>query len=211
MGKTERTTSLAEPEATDEQLLLHYTQGDTAAFEQLVQRYRRELFNFLARFIGDPSLADDIFQETFLQVHLSAGGFDFSRRLKPWLFTIAANKARDAMRSRSRKSAVPLDAMIGHGDEAASRFVDLMPAQVPPPSENIENRETAEAVQTIVKQMPESLRTVILFSYFNGFAYKDIAEMLGIPLGTVKSRLHMAVQEFARRWKARFGTGDDGE
>ena len=211
MGKTERTTSLAEPEATDEQLLLHYTQGDTEAFEQLVRRYRRELFNFLARFIGDPSLADDIFQETFLQVHLSAGGFDFSRRLKPWLFTIAANKARDAMRSRSRKSAVPLDAVIGHGEDSTSRFVDLMPAQVPPPSENIENLEEAEAVQTIVKQMPDNLRMVIWLSYFNGFAYKDIAEMLKIPLGTVKSRLHMAVQEFARRWKARFGTGDNGE
>jgi len=95
---------------SDEQLLLRYTQGNSEAFEQLVRRYRRTLYSFLARFTGDPALAEDVFQETFLQVHLSAGGFDVSRRLKPWLFTIAANKARDALRSRFRHPAAELDA-----------------------------------------------------------------------------------------------------
>ncbi len=193
-------------QVTDEQLLLRYTQGDTDAFEQLVRRYRLELYHFLARFVGDRVLAEDIFQEAFLQVHLSAGGFDVTRRLKPWLFTIAANKARDALRSRFRRPMAELDAHVGaKGVGERRRFVDLMPGEVVEPGKTLENREVASSVKSIVERMPENLREVLLLAYFHEFAYRDIAEMLGVPLGTVKSRLHVAVREFARRWKAAGG------
>ena len=192
--------------STDEQLLLRYTKGDTAAFQQLVERYRRELYHFLARFLGDPALAEDVFQETFLQVHLSAEGFDVTRRLKPWLFTIAANKARDALRSRFRHSAAELDAEVSSGNQEATRFVDLMPGNIAPPAETLSNQETSDIVMKMVGQMPENLRTVLLLSYFQELPYKEIAEILNVPLGTVKSRLHVAVKEFARRWKAVTGS-----
>jgi len=194
---------------SDEQLVLRYTQGDAVAFETLVGRYRRELYHFLARFLGDAALADDVFQETFLQVHLSAGGFDVTRRLKPWLFTIAANKARDALRSRSRRFAAELDAEVAAGDDAATRFVDLMPGDIPPPGETIENRETAATVRTMVLQMPPHLRSVLLLCYFHELPYKDVAQVLGVPLGTVKSRLHVAVKDFARRWRAATGNTEN--
>ena len=190
---------------SDEQLLLKYTQGDHSAFETLVERYRRELFHFLVRFIGDPALAEDVFQETFLQVHLSAEGFDMTRRLKPWLFTIAANKARDALRSRFRRATAQLDAEVYGNQEDATRFVDLMPANIPQPSEALSNHETANSVRKIVEQMPENLRLVLLLSYFHELPYKEIADILEVPLGTVKSRLHVAVKEFARRWAAAQG------
>lgn len=196
------TDSARAEKVSDEQLLLRYVQGDVSAFEELVNRYRRELYNFLARFLGDAALAEDVFQETFLQVHLSAGGFDTTRRLKPWMFTIAANKARDALRSRSRRSAAELDAEIGGGTEDATRFIDLMPGSIPRPEETLQNQESAQSVQTIVQQMPENLRSVLLLSYFHQFPYKEIADILKVPLGTVKSRLHVAVKEFARRWNA---------
>ncbi len=184
---------------SDEQLLLRYTQGDAEAFASLMRRYERELFGFLARFLGDSTLAEDVFQETFLQIHISADAFDFSRRLKPWLFTIAANKARDALRARFRRPAAELDAEVSAGEDDV-HYIDLIPADIPPPSARIENQEAADAVQNIVRQMPENLRVVLLLSYFHEFAYKEIAEMLSLPLGTVKSRLYLAVREFARRW-----------
>jgi RNA polymerase sigma-70 factor (ECF subfamily) len=189
------------PAVSDEQLLLHYTRGDVDAFEQLVRRYRRQLFNFLARFVGDRALAEDVFQETFLQVHLSAEGFDVSRRLKPWLFTIAANKARDAMRSRRRRQAVSLDAPVAGNQDERTTYADLMPADVPAPSESLMNLETRQAVHNIIRQMPEAQRLVLLLSYFHELPYKEIAETLGVPLGTVKSRLHAAVKHFAKQWK----------
>ena len=184
----------------DETLLQRHLDGDDQAFEALVTRYRRELFNFLARFTGDPALADDVFQDAFLQVHISGHKFDMSRRLKPWLFTIAANKARDALRSRSRRQAAPLDAPVG-GDAEHGSYADLMPANVPQPDESSLNIEARRVVLEVVSEMPLPLKTVLLLCYFHEFPYKDIAEMLSVPLGTVKSRLHAALKDFGRRWQ----------
>ena len=192
----------AESGLSDTELLRLHLDGDQDAFGVLVRRYRRELFNFLARFTGDAAMAEDVFQETFLQLHLSGGAFDLSRRLKPWLFTIAANKGRDAMRKTYRRQAAPLDAKIAGSESQESTYADLMPSNIPPPDESLMNLETRQAVQRVVDAMPENLRTVLLMSYFNEFPYKEIAEILDVPLGTVKSRLHAAVQHFARQWKA---------
>ncbi len=191
------------PEArTDEQLLLDYRNGDRRSFEQLIARHQRELYHFLVRFLGNRASAEDIFQETFLQVHQSAGQFDIQRRFRPWLFTIAANKARDLIRSTSRRPTVPLQAMIRHDDGQSGQFVDLMAAVGPSPTEPIEKAEMQSRVQRIVLQMPEHFREILLLSYFHQFPYKQIGEILGIPLGTVKSRLHSAVGHFAQRWAA---------
>lgn len=186
---------------TDSDLLQQHLDGDKHAFTALVKRHQRELFRFLARFTGDAALADDIFQEAFLQLHISAATFDPARRLKPWLFTIAANKARDAMRSRSRKPEIPLDAKIGVTDDETKSYSALMPSNIPAPDQTLANQETRQAVQDMVNQLPENLRLVLLLSYFHDFAYKEIAEMLNVPLGTVKSRLHAAVKGFADLWK----------
>lgn len=190
-----------EAQLSDEELLRLHRNGQKGAFEALVSRRGAELYRFLLRFLGDRALADDVFQDTFLQVHLAAEGFDTSRRLKPWLFTIAANKARDALRSRSRRSAAALDAQIDTGDEESSSFVDLLQADVSGPGDRIEESELRDAVQKVVMEMPEHLRDVLLLSYFHQFSYKEIADVLGVPLGTVKSRLHAAVNHFARKWE----------
>lgn len=111
---------------TDEQLLADYREGDRKAFQQLVERHQRELFHFLVRFLGNRAAAEDVFQETFLQVHQSADQFDVERRFRPWLFTIAANKARDLIRSQARRPTSPLQASINKGEEEGGQFIDLM-------------------------------------------------------------------------------------
>lgn len=186
----------------DRELLQRHLAGEEAALATLIERYQVELFNFLARFTGNTELAEDIFQDTFLQLHLSAATFDMDRRLKPWLFTIAANKARDALRKKSRRPALPLDAEVSSGTEGNTTYAELIPSNIPSPDENILNLETRQAVQRVVQEMPENLRTVLLLNYFQEFPYQEIAEMLNLPLGTVKSRLHTAVKQFAQRWKA---------
>src|SRR3989440_2466032 len=151
----------------DEQLLLAYQQGDKASFAQLVQRYQRELFHFLVRFLGDRAAAEDVFQETFLQVHQSADQFDTSRRFRPWLFTIAANKARDLIRSQARRPANPLQASISPGDDESGEFIDLMQSASDLPSEPMEKQELQAQVQETVSGMPEHLREILLLSYFH--------------------------------------------
>jgi len=189
-------------ERSDEQLLDSYRHGDRAAFALLVGRYQRELYHFLVRFLGNRAAAEDVFQETFLQVHQSAEQFDPQRRFRPWLFTIAANKARDLIRSQARRPANPLQATISPGDDESGEFIDLMQSASELPSDPMEKRELQQLVHNTVATMPEHLREILLLSYFHQFPYKQISEILDIPLGTVKSRLHAAVAHFADRWRA---------
>ncbi len=196
---------------SDESLLEGYLNGDLGAFQRLVERYQRELYHFLVRFLGDRAAAEDVFQETFLQVHQSGAQFDLSRRFRPWLFTIAANKARDLMRSQARRPTSPLQADISPGEgEGGGQFIDLMSADIPAPDESMSREELQEAVRGTVMNMPEHLREILLLSYFHQFPYKQIADILDIPLGTVKSRLHAAVATFAERWKQKASDFGDG-
>jgi RNA polymerase sigma-70 factor (ECF subfamily) len=194
--------SAAAGDRTDEQLLGDYRHGDKGSFGQLVGRYQRELYHFLVRFLGNRASAEDVFQETFLQVHQSAEQFDPQRRFRPWLFTIAANKARDLIRSQARRPANPLQASISPGDDESGEFIDLMQSASDLPSEPMEKQELQAQVQETVSGMPEHLREILLLSYFHQFPYKQISEILDIPLGTVKSRLHAAVAHFADRWRS---------
>jgi RNA polymerase sigma-70 factor, ECF subfamily len=189
-------------ERPDEELVAAYRMGDRASFPKLVDRYQRELFHFLVRFLGDRAAAEDVFQETFLQVHQSADQSDPQRRFRPWLFTIAANKARDLMRSQARRPTNPLQASISPGDEESGQFIDLMQSSPDLPSEPMERQELQQLVHKTVMTMPEHLREILLLSYFHQFPYKQISDILNIPLGTVKSRLHAAVAHFADRWRA---------
>jgi RNA polymerase sigma-70 factor (ECF subfamily) len=202
-GRVDRHINRIAGEKTDEDLLAAYRQGDRSSFAALVERYQRELFHFLVRFLGDRAAAEDIFQETFLQVHQSADQFDLQRRFRPWLFTIAANKARDLMRSQARRPTNPLQANISGGDDESGQFIDLMESADPMPGEAMEREELQKVVQKTVEGMPEHLREILLLSYFHQFPYKEISDILQIPLGTVKSRLHAAVAYFADRWKNR--------
>jgi RNA polymerase sigma-70 factor (ECF subfamily) len=188
-------------DVTDEQLIERYRQGDRGSFRRLVERYHRELFHFLVRFAGNRTAAEDVFQETFLQVHQSASGFDVERRFRPWLFAIAANKARDAMRAQHRHPTRPLQASVAPGEEESGQFMDFLSGEGPGPGETLEKDEMAERVRSTVMEMPSQLREILLLSYFDQFPYNQISDILGIPLGTVKSRLHTAVADFASRWK----------
>ena len=186
---------------TDEQLVDLYRSGDAQAFTALISRYERELFHFLFRFTGRRGLAEDVFQEAFLQVHLSIDTFDTSRKFKPWLFTIAANKARDQLRRKSQRPAAQLSARVDDSNDDGPEFVDLMEADLVLPDVQVEQEETQQLVREAVESLPDHLREILLLAYFHKLAYSEIAEALEIPLGTVKSRLHAAVASFAQQWK----------
>ena len=194
--------------ATDEDLVAEFVAGNQAAFAELVERYRRELFSFLQRFINEAALAEDLFQETFIQVYRSAATFDSKRRFRPWLFTIAANKARDHLRASMRRSVRSLDNIAGEDGDHGT-FIEFMESDTLSAPERLIDMEDADAVRQIIARMPTIYREVLLLSYYSRFAYKEIAEMLGIPLGTVKSRLHSALAMFGEAWKVRLGEGKE--
>jgi RNA polymerase sigma-70 factor (ECF subfamily) len=184
---------------SDEVLFERYRGGDTGALRTLVERYHGELIRFLYRLVGDQAGAEDVFQEAFLQVHLSAASFDATRRFRPWLFTIAANKGRDHLRKKGRRRTLELSAPVG-GDDGET-FVDLLEMDIAQPDAKMDAEEMNKKVQRAVEMLSPTLREILLLAYFNRLSYAAISDELEIPLGTVKSRLHAAVASFAKAWE----------
>jgi len=176
--------------------------GEEDAFRELVSRYKNSLYAFLRRFLNRQELVEDVFQETFLQLYISKESFDMTRPLRPWLFTIAANKAKDALRKMQRQSSIELGAIADAGDVSIDDVVNLLDSYKTTPVEEVSKDETARRVREIIANMPEKLRGILILAYFEQFSYKQMAEILSIPIGTVKSRLHTAVVHFTKKWKA---------
>lgn len=186
-------------DSRDEDLLAAHLDGHPHAFPLLVERYRGELMGFLQRFLGSRAAAEDVFQETFLQIHLAGGTFDFSRVFRPWLYTIAANKARDWYRRDRKRRGVSLQTPVGQDGDA--ELIDLMAAETAQPGRPVSMREEAELVKAAVDGLSAMHRDILVLAYFQRMNYQQIADQLQIPLGTVKSRLHAAVAAFGERWR----------
>ena len=186
---------------TDAELLERYAAGEEAAFREIVDRYKNGLYTFLRRFLNQQELVEDVFQETFLQLFSSRDSFDASRPLRPWLFTIAANKAKDALRKQQRKAAIPIGTIADAQEMSFDDVLNTLICDTTVPYDHLEKKETTSQVRLIIANMPENLRQILILAYFNQFSYKQMARILSIPIGTVKSRLHTAVGRFATDWK----------
>lgn len=187
---------------TDAELLKRYREGDETAFREIVERYKNSLYAFLRRFLNRQDLVEDVFQETFLQLFASRDSFDTSRPLRPWLFTIAANKAKDALRKMQRHSSMSIGAIADSGDVSVDDVLNILTSYKTTPADEVTMEETARRVREVVADMPENLRGILILAYFEQFSYKHMAEILSIPIGTVKSRLHTAVMHFTKKWNA---------
>lgn len=192
----------ATEELSDNELLIRYRNGDEDAFRELVNRYKNSLYAFLRRFVNRQEVVEDVFQETFLQLYTSQHSFDTSRPLRPWLFTIAANKAKDALRKSQRQSAMSMGTLADAGEVSIDEVVNILTAYETTPDQEASKEEIAQQVRQVISEMPENLRGILILAYFEQFSYKHMAEILSIPIGTVKSRLHTAVVHFMKKWKA---------
>ncbi|MCH8193619.1 MAG: RNA polymerase sigma factor [Planctomycetes bacterium] len=187
---------------TDSELLDRYCEGDEGAFKEIVDRYKNGLHAFLRKFLNRHELVEDVFQETFLQLYSSRESFDRSRPLRPWLFTIAANKAKDALRKAQRSAAVSIGTLAQSDEMSFEEVLNILTQDDEAPIHTLQRQETAANVKQIIATLPDALREILILAYFNQFSYKQIAEILSIPIGTVKSRLHTAVARFAQEWKS---------
>lgn len=190
----------------DEELFVRYRQGEEACFSELVGRYQGELYDYLCRYLGNEALAQDVFQNTFMQLHVKGHMYDTGRRLRPWLYTIATNLAVDAIRKRARQRAVSMDSWRLGGDNGRG-LADLLASDGPSPLDSLEKGEQAQRVRDAVGQLPDHQRVVLVLTYYSGMKYREVAEIVDIPVGTVKSRLHAAIQELGRIWRAPEASG----
>lgn len=188
---------------SDEDLLARFQRGQTEAFGALVRRYERELYGYLRRYLGDSTLADDVFQNTFLALYTKVGQYQPGRPVRPWLYTIATHQAIDALRRSNRHQALSLDqGREKRPDGEFQGLMELLEARTPGPVEHLQGEELRERVRASVDRLPEFMRQVVILAYYQGLKYREIAEILDIPVGTVKSRLHAALVKLHEAWTA---------
>jgi len=181
--------------------LQEYRSTESATvFAELVSRYERELYNYLKRFLADGAMAEDVFQTTFLQVHLKSDLFEQGRKFRPWLYTIATNQAIDAQRRNRRHRRLSLD-QTHSAEEDSGSLMEVIATRESGPHQYAENREWAEWVREAVTTLPDPLQNAVKLVYFRGMKYGDAAKVLSIPVGTIKSRLHSAIGRLGQSWR----------
>lgn len=171
-------------ERLDEQLLSSVATGDLDAFDIIVQRYQDRLLNFVLRFIGEQETAEDIVQETFLRVFRKRKEYRALANFSTWIFTIAGNLAKSELRRRKRWRFMFLD-----GNEHEERPLDL-PDESQRPDYVTETEMTSALIQEAISSLPPHYREVVLLRDVDGMSYQEIAEVVGCPIGTVKSRVN---------------------
>ncbi len=157
--------------------------GDLVAFNAIVERHQTLVYNIALRMLHDPSAAEDAAQETFFSAYRNINRFR-GGSLRAWLAAIAANRARDALRSPARRRTSSLDERVESGDPAAS---PRDPA--PTPDESAERAETVERVRRAVASLPDDQRLIVTLVDLQGLNYEEASQAAGANIGTVKSRL----------------------
>jgi RNA polymerase sigma-70 factor (ECF subfamily) len=182
-GSRRKSREVQEP---DPRVIRAAAAGDLDAFSELVRAYQMEIWRFLRHLLGDDQLAEDVAQETFLRAHRHLGGFAFRSKFSTWLFRIARNAGIDALRARDRNR----------------RLVRRLPAPRDTPDAALRTEVT-----TALRSLPEVLRESFVLVESLGFTYREAAETVGVPEGTVKSRVFRARKELVRWLDA--GTASD--
>ena len=173
-----------------------YTREEIAHYEAIVQRYARHVYNIAYRMAGNEADAGDLVQEAFLRVYRALRRVEPDAPLERWLYRIVSNLHIDLLRKRPRTRIESLDAPVETARGEVSREI----ADLASSPEAILDREQLDAaIQRALGTLPQELRLVVVLSDIEGLAYEEIATMLRIPLGTVKSRLHRARQTLQQR------------
>jgi RNA polymerase sigma-70 factor, ECF subfamily len=178
----------------DEALMVLYQQGDVRAFELLLTRHRKPIFNFILRFVGSRELAEDLLQETFLRVIRGAESYKRQAKFTTWLYTIARNLCVDQSRRAKHRKAQSLDAPMSQSGESGT-LLDVVPGGDMPSDRQTLSKEIHDKLHQALGDLSEEQREVFLMREFLDMPFKEIASVVGVPENTVKSRMRYALEK----------------
>lgn len=179
---------------SDEELISRFNEGEMVAFEIVLERYRRPIYNFIYRSVREPQRAEDLLQDVFLKVVQRAGDFRGQAKFSTWLYTITRNLCIDHSRKMSHRRHRSLDAPSHRGEEGSSPMVERVPGkELGVDRDAISNQLSAE-IAAAVEKLPEEQREVFLMRQVQGLRFKDIGEIVGVSENTVKSRMRYALE-----------------
>lgn len=176
---------------TDHELLAAIAQGDEPAFQEIVQRYRSQIINFIYRMIHDYEKAIDLSQETFLRIYTSAHKYQANYSFSTYIYRIASNLAITELRQRRRRQLVSLFSFFGKPNEETERELEF-PDGAPLQDDVMIKDERRQAVAAAIQSLPEKYRLTLVLRDVEGFSYEQITEITGLSEGTVKSRINRA-------------------
>ena len=183
-------------EQADEDLMLAYQKGEVRAFEMLLSRHRKPVFNFILRFVGDRETAEDLLQEAFMRVIKGAEAYKRQAKFTTWLYTIARNLCVDQTRRRKHRKHASLDApMDAHSGEESGTLLDVIPGNEMASDRKSVNKQLHEQMQQAIAALSDDQREVFLMREFLDMPFKQIADVVGVPENTVKSRMRYALEK----------------
>jgi RNA polymerase sigma-70 factor (ECF subfamily) len=177
---------------SDEALMEAYQGGDVRAFEELLTRHRKPVMNFLYRQVGSETLAEDLLQEVFLRIIQGGPTYKAQAKFTTWLYTIARNLCVDNSRRAKHRRAKSLDQPVG--EEGKSTMGDLVADKGPAPDRQAIGRQLQGRIAEAIDHLPEDQREVFLMREYLDLPFKEIAEIVGCPENTVKSRMRYALE-----------------
>jgi RNA polymerase sigma-70 factor, ECF subfamily len=176
---------------TDGNLVEECRRGDSSAFDELVRRYKDRIYNVVYRFLGNHEDTLDVCQEVFVRAYRSIDRFEGKAKVYTWLYSIAANAARNRLRDQSRKGRNKGSSLEALSVAAPGRMQEATSTSDTPRSEAAA-KEMEEILQQCLEELPEHYRMAFILRTYEDLSYDEIADILGCPKGTVKSRLNQA-------------------
>ena len=189
----------------DAALMLRVRKGEQDAFAQLVDKYKQPIMNLAYRMLHDPTEAEDMAQNVFVQVYKSAHRYEAASKFSTWLFTIARNLCLNEIRRRSRHPADSLDAP--HPEQEDQPWQQYEDKKAVPPPESLLHGELAGKIEEALAELPENQRTAILLCRQDELSYEDIAKVLGCSLSATKSLIHRGRETLKEKLKPYLRTG----
>lgn len=189
---------MAADERADEALMVAYGLGDALAFEVLLKRHRRPVYNFLLRQVGNPATAEDLLQEVFLRVIRNATNYRQQAKFTTWLYTIARNLCIDQARRAQHRKATSLDQPIGSNPDQGRTVADLTADRNPGVERNVVSRRLQDRITQAIDKLPPDQREVFLMRETLDLPFKEIAQIVDRPENTVKSRMRYALEALRR-------------
>ncbi len=181
-------------EQADEHLMVLYQKGEVRAFEVLLSRHRKPVYNFILRFVGDKETAEDLLQETFLRVIKGAEAYKRQAKFTTWAYTIARNLCVDQSRRRKHRKHASLDAPLDASEESGT-LMDVIPGNEMASDRKTVNKQLHATMQKAIAELSEEQREVFLMREFLDMPFKQIADVVGVPENTVKSRMRYALEK----------------
>lgn len=190
----------------DAELVARVQRGEKRAFDLLVLKYQRKIMRLLSRMIRDPSEIEDVTQEAFIKAYRALPQFRGDSAFYTWLYRIAINTARNWQAASGRRPVT--SSLVENADGETFDEIDNL-TDISTPESMLASRQIAETVNAAMQSLPEDLRTAILLREIEGMSYEDIAQSMGCPIGTVRSRIFRAREAIASQLKSVMGGDPD--